>query len=228
MHLLFLLLLHSNPSGWSSAYPGLVFPTVDLIYFHDFKLLCVVFQDLHHLISACLSCFISYLSPSEPRSSDLAPSLFPNTSFASSFHISISWFHYYPLCLLRSCLILQESCLDRLFESDLSSNVNSSPLSCWFSPYDRLPWIHFDRPVLSSKGGYKSPESENCMYPMPWETVSFTWGHVMAGPLIHEHSSTEINSVHSSTQLSMSLKVQYWNLNMRCECDKVKKTRERK
>lgn len=96
--------------------------------------------------------------------------------------------------------------------------MNSSPPSCWFSPYDRLPWICFDRPVLSSKGGYKSPESENCMHPTPWETVSFTWGHVMASPLIHEHSSTEINSVHSSTQLSTSLKcsigIWIWGVNV--------------
>lgn len=96
----------------------------------------------------------------------LLHSLFPFHDFTTP--------NEYPLCLLRSCLILQESCLDRLFGSDFSSNMNSSSLSCWFSPCDWLPWIRFDRLVLPSKGGYKSP----------WEWELYV-PHSLEGCIIH-------------------------------------------
>ena len=157
---------------------------------------------------------------------------FPNTSFASSLPISTSWFHHLQMNTLSSSW-------------DPASSFRNPPLTAYSEVISLPTWAAVLCPVdlalmICCLGyaliglSYFLKEVINLLRvrtvctPLPGRLYHSHRDHVMAGSLIHEHSSTDINSVHSSTQLSMSLKVQYWYLNMRCECDKVKKTRERK
>lgn len=145
------------------------------------------------LFSGCTIWFQLAFPASAPTSSPVslaqvtwAPSLFPNTSFASSFLISISYFTIqmgHPLCLLRSCLMyLQESCLDRLF-SDFSSIWTAVlcpvdlALVIGSLGYALIGLSYLLKEVINL------PESENCMYPTPWKAVSFTWGPCKRRPI---------------------------------------------
>ena len=141
----FLLLLLNGLPSLPSARADLVFRTADLIYYNESELLCIVFQDLHNLISVYLSSLAPPRPLQSPASVNRVPSQFPNTPFSSSLQASIPRLPnkqppspFIQILPHPPGLLLQPNP-----GSELSLLQHGSSFSCSVSTYLLLPWIIF-------------------------------------------------------------------------------------